>query len=220
MSNTVFDFEGQWSKVLEVLDHPLAIRALNAGMTGWGDLRGRNWSPELGPWSYARYDQYWHTNAQNNFEASGQSNEHRKWCKTQGCPDGKVDPKGCDAWLNSQAAWDQYDVMIKPFYPQPHTIEWYRCYGACHWLAVWNGAIGELIFPSYQWTILKGEEHSTALGTSSNDLICMDILWGHDHTFSEIEKGLGDDVAEFDVLEDIEWLETRPYRKEYFKEFV
>lgn len=208
-----FDFDGQWSKVLGVLDHPLVIRALNAGMTGWCDLRGRVWSPEEGPWSYSRYDDYWDTKARKKFDAVGRK-DYYTWCHANGCPTWDENPVECDAWLNSSVAMNHYDVMIQPFYPQPRTVEWYRCYSACHWLAVWNGAIGELLFPKYQWTILKGVEHSMALGTSNGDLICMDILWGHDHTFSEIEKGLGDDVANYDVMEDIEWLETRPYRRE------
>lgn len=213
MSETVFNFEGNWSKVLEVLDNPLAIRALNAGMTGWCDVVKRIWTPDRGPWAYSKWD-CWDTDAQNNFESSGQSKEHDKWCKMHGCPDRDIDPKGWDDWLNSQAAWDHYDVMIKPFYPQPRTVDWYRCYGACHWLAVWNCAIGALLFPENDWEVVKGENHSTAFSMRLG--LYMDILWGHDHTENQIWEGVTDNgVSQCGALmEEIEWLETRPYRKE------
>ena len=220
MNDTVFDYDGQWAKVLKVLDHPLALRALNAGMTSWcdnmagGDANPRRiWIPEKGAWYYSRGDS-WCTEAQYKFEAAGQDEEHNKWCNAQGCPDRDVDSEGCEAWMNSQPAWDQYNAMMKPFYPQFQTVDWYRCYGACHWLAVWNCAIGELLFPKNDWEVMKGEEHSTAFSVRLG--LYIDILWGHDHTDHQIWSSVTDNGVSqcTSLMEELEWLETRPYQKE------
>ena len=175
----VFDYDAEWLRVLRVLDHPLALRALNAGMVSYCDDGGRRvWEPDMGPWSFSRTDG-WCMDAQAKFEESGQNEEWHKWCKTQGCPDYEDDPEACDEWYNTnQKAWDKYNELEAPFYPQPRTPDWYRCWGACHWIAGWNCAIGELLFPDMDWGVVKADEHSTAIGSDSSGGMFMDILWG------------------------------------------
>ena len=82
----IFEYDAEWSRVLCVLDHPLALRALNAGMTSWCDEEKMVWEPDIGPWSFSRTDG-WYMNAQAKFEESDQYEEWHKWCKAQGCPD-------------------------------------------------------------------------------------------------------------------------------------
>ena len=93
----VFDYDAQWSRVLQILDHPLALRALNAGMISYCDDGGRVWEPDIGPWSFSRTTG-WYMDAQAKFKGSGQDEEYYKWCKAQGCPDYEDDTEGCDEW--------------------------------------------------------------------------------------------------------------------------
>ena len=207
----VFDYDAQWLKVLYVLDNPLALRALNAGMTSWCDEGGKVWEPDRGPWAFSRGDG-WYMDAQAKFEESDQYTEWQKWCKAQGCPDYEHDPAASDEWYDTQKAWDKYGELEAAFYPQPRTPDWYRCWGACHWIAVWNCVIGELLFPDMEWCVIKAKEHSTAIGVNRSGEVCMDILWGKDHTSAEIWDAIHD--GEWDTLMDeIEWQETRPYAR-------
>jgi hypothetical protein len=150
--------------------------------------------------------------AQAKFEKSGQDEEWRKWCKAQGCPDYEDEPEAHDEWYDTnQKAWDKYSELEAPFYPQPNTPNWYRCWGVCHWIAVWNCAIGELLFPGMKWHVVKGLEHSTAIGLDRSGRVYMDILWGGDHTSTEIWDAVhnGEWTS---LMDEIEWLETRPYQ--------
>lgn len=55
MDLVVFDFDAQesWRKVRDVLNQPLAIRALAAGMNARCQDLEEQWTPELGPWQLA-----------------------------------------------------------------------------------------------------------------------------------------------------------------------
>jgi hypothetical protein len=60
-----------------------------------------------------------------------------------------------------------------------------------------------------EWLVIKGDEHSTALGLHGGELMCVDILWGQDHV-SEIWEAVRDGECST-LMEEIEWQETRPY---------
>jgi hypothetical protein len=133
---SVFDYDAQWSNVLPVLGDPLVLRALNAGMTSWCDDGGMVWEPETGPWAFSCTDA-WCMDAEAKFEASDQYTEWLEWCDANGYGKEVED---------DEEFWDKYSELEAPFYPQPRTPDWYKCWGACHWLAAWNCAIGQLLF--------------------------------------------------------------------------
>ena len=72
------------------------------------------------------------------------------------------------------------DDLMEDFFPQPSTPDWYRCRGACHWLASWNCAIGTLLYPDMLWHVVAARNHSTAIGLDDSKALCVDILWGKD----------------------------------------
>jgi len=202
----VFDFDTNWSKVLPVLDDPLALRALNAGMTAWCAKRRTAWDPEDGPWSHS-YCTFWLSNAQTKFQASDQYAEWLKWRDANGYSEEEEDydeDKECEKYWEKY--WEKYDELQAQFYPKPRTPDWYRCTGACHHLAAWNCAIGELVFPDMAWGVVIAEKHSTAHGWTSSREVFVDILWGKDHTYAEIKDVVCE--GEWRILtDDIELLE-------------
>ncbi|MCP4535591.1 MAG: hypothetical protein GY832_00420 [Chloroflexi bacterium] len=176
----MFDFDKEWASVKPVLDDPLAIAALDAGMTVWCEENNKEWDPNAGPWAYSDWPD-WHFGAavQKCYE-SERGDELEHLAGLQGCPSWKADQEACQAWYNSH--WneinDRQNELIEDFYPQPATPDWYRCVGACHWLVPWNCAIGELLYPDLVWHVIVAKEHSTAIGMDNSTTICMDILWG------------------------------------------
>ena len=80
------------------------------------------------------------------------------------------------------------------------TPDWYRCYGACHLLSAWCGAIGEALEPSLTWLVgySPNYEHSAALGFVDPDdeypQLVMDILW-HYEIIDGVPAGTQEDAA-------------------------
>jgi len=194
----VFDFDTNWSKVLPVLDHPLALRALNAGMAALCHEKGTVWCPEDAPWSYSRTT-HWLAHADAAFRDSDQYAQLEEWADAEGCFDEDPDEPG-EEYLN------KHDELWRQFLPQPRTPNWYRCWGACHRLAAWNCAIGELVFPDMAWGVILAEKHSTAHGWTSSREVFVDILWGMDHTYAEIKDAVWEGEWR-SLTDDIELLE-------------
>jgi hypothetical protein len=66
--------------------------------------------------------------------------------------------------------------------PRPRSVNWYRCYGACHCLSAWYGTIGERLFPKLEWIVAYAPDksHSAAMGSENGrPQLVMDILWGY-----------------------------------------
>ncbi len=179
----LFDIDGRWNEIMPFLDEPLVQRALNAGMTSYlADAGGRReWKPGEGPWVYSRTD-YWATRSQ---DLANESPEWTAFVKAHPwveCDDPEEQP---------DSSWSVFDRISEQFYPQPSTPNWFRCYGACHWLAGWNCAIGQLLMPERDWYVLSATRHSNAIGLGPDDIAIMDILWGHDHTPAQIWRAVG-----------------------------
>ena len=85
-------------------------------------------------------------------------------------------------WAYSHPEFRHYHSVTPPH----NSPDWYCCWGACHSLSVWCGAIGERLLPDRSWIILKGDDHSTAAGVKATgqglersfDIAILDILWG------------------------------------------
>ena len=79
-SLVAFDFDAEWDRVKPLLNDPLALRALNAGMTEFCDQIGSEWEPEAGPWCHGEHSISWHDNALDKFNDSGRIEELDQWC--------------------------------------------------------------------------------------------------------------------------------------------
>ena len=81
-------------------------------------------------------------------------------------------------WAHSHPDFAHVHVDV----PHRDTPDWYRCWGACHSICAWCGAIGQLLFPDYEWLVLRGDQHSAAAGliriAGRQHVLLMDILWG------------------------------------------
>lgn len=198
----LFDFDGRWSEVIPLLNEPLVLRALNAGMNAYlADSYGRSdWQPGEGPWVYTRSD-YW---VQRSQDLANDSPEWAAYAEANPWNEDDDDP-------DEQPEWFQVlDRIAGQFDPQPRTPNWYRCYGACHWLAGWNCAIGQLLMPERDWYVLSATKHSNAIGLGPEDIVIMDILWGHDHTPAQVWKAVGRGTCA--TLEDEIAVRTAPER--------
>ena len=51
---TVFDFDKHWKQVEPVLNDPLALRALDAGMKMRAEEIGKEWTRDKGPWEFGQ----------------------------------------------------------------------------------------------------------------------------------------------------------------------
>ncbi len=91
----VFDFDDpeQWNKVLDIVDDPLALRALDAGMNALCDKLGKKWDRGLGPWRFTdRANPNWRIfeaepptpNSPNWYRISGHCNTIAPWCTAIG----------------------------------------------------------------------------------------------------------------------------------------
>jgi len=173
----VFQFDDRWDEVLPHLKSPEALHALDVGMRAYciNDTRWRTqavgsaveqqiWDPSKGPWSYGGGDVWF----QRSLDLAVEDDE---WQDLS-------DQLGDD--LDDQEYEECFDRMSKieeQFYPQPDTPDWYRCWGACHWLAPWNCTIGKLVYPELTWWVVDADEHSNAVGIGDQGLVVMDILF-------------------------------------------
>ncbi len=212
MNDYAFDFEQNWDLVLPHLGNPLALRALNAGMVSLCDKGQTIWEPEKGPWTLTVGD-FWETHVDRKFDAYV-SDKMWNWTDHNRCPMYDDSPHWYNIWhhVNEEAWADKYARIIEKFSPKPLTHRWYQCYGGCHWIVAWNCAIGQLIYPKLDWSIIKGVNHSTAVGDGGDHRVFMDILWFDrsdiDGIWSESNTS---ECRISSLVDEIEWLETRPY---------
>ena len=141
----------------------------------------RVWEPEHGPWSYTASD-YWCNEAQLRFEDSDDYDELQRWVEREGL--GELLDADDEAAEGKYV--EKYGELEGKYYPQPNTPDWYRCYGACHWLCLFECAVGRLVLPELAWRVFSGSAHSTAIGLDSVRGVIFDFLWGRDHTPTEI----------------------------------
>jgi hypothetical protein len=137
------------------------------------------------------------------YEAYGLNKVHNQWEVENGRPDWEDDPEGFEDWGDRPESWAYHNELIAPCYPQPDTPNWYRCWGYCHDLAAWNGAVGKAMFPDDEWIVLHGRTHACAYSDAG---LYMDILWSgvEDKSLAEIEEAVWEDALGFTVEEEIE----------------
>ncbi len=188
----VFDIDKNWSEVQKHLNDSVVQMALDVGMSVYAEnlpYSPGEWASVKAPWMYS---EDWDIRAIDRFEDSSVHKDWLAWSDAQ-------EPTGLnefeiEKWYDSDVAnyiWDRYDKLVSTFYPQPNTPDWYRCYGANHFLAAFNCALGMRIAPHLDWKVVSGLEHTTAMGYEDRkSILCFDILLGHEHTAGEILKAV------------------------------
>jgi hypothetical protein len=78
------------------------------------------------------------------------------------------------------ATLDQEDIKRFEAHPSVESLDYYRPYLCCHYIAGFVKVLAEKIFPNDSWRILKSRLHSIVI--NSNDTIIMDILRSEDET--------------------------------------
>ncbi len=186
----IFDVGRHWSEVQKHLNDPIVQMALDVGMSVYAEtlpLSPGPWLSVKAPWMYS---DEWDFRALDRFEDSDSHKEWLTWSEKQ-------EPTGLseiqlEQWYDSDAAeaiWKRYNELVEGFYPQPETPDWYRCYGANHFLAAFNCALGMRLAPHLDWKVVSGQEHTTAIGYEDrHSILCFDILLGHEYTTGEILK--------------------------------
>jgi len=48
--------------------------------------------------------------------------------------------------------------------PKEHSVGWYQCLHACHWICYFCFELGRKIYPNLDWEIVSGRRHSVAVG--------------------------------------------------------
>lgn len=163
---TMFDFKENWNLVEPYLYEPEIVKLLDKGMaeyvgrTQTGHLPPWDLRNGIGPWEYSSTTATW------NNRAMDMANNDPKWKEFVERFEKKVEFAGydCEEWnyvtkdpflikLNS-IYWDEFNRVMLQFFPQPGTYEWYQCLGAERYLAPWQKALAERIFPDYVWEIM------------------------------------------------------------------
>jgi len=170
----IFYFDQRWDEVLPHLKNPEALHALDVGMRAYcindAGLRMQHvgrpveqkiWDPSEGPWSYSGGDVWF----QRSLDLAMEDDEWHKAASQLN-----------DAQIDEEVL-ERMQKIESVYLPQPDTPDWYRCWGACHWLAPWNCTIGKLLYPELTWWVVDADEHSSAVGIGDQGLVVMDILF-------------------------------------------
>jgi hypothetical protein len=98
-----------------------------------------------------------------------------EWCEHEAYLDRRQwDPKRGPWWFSRTDYW----CDRKP--PKRDSPDWYKCVGACHWLRGFACALGREAYPRWEWWIVDGDNHSTAVGLSRGTVHVLDFnLWDY-----------------------------------------
>lgn len=178
----LYNIDRNWNEVKKFLSDPLVTTALNLGMKVYaGDPE---WNGA--PWELSD-DDAWTYVATARFEAS---EDYKEWLKLE--PTDLNEDK-LEKWYDSSEAdsmWEKYKELLKNYYPQPETPDYYRAIGGGDFLGAFNCAIGMKIAPHLDWRIVSGFKHTTTIGYSDKrSVLCIDVLWNN-KTVKEILQGI------------------------------
>jgi hypothetical protein len=178
----LYNIDRNWNEVKKFLSDPLVTTALDLGMKVYaGDPE---WTGA--PWELSD-DNAWDYVAIAKFEAS---KNYEEWLKLE--PTG-LSENELEKWYDSSEAgviWVKYNELVKNYYPQPNTPDYYRAIGGGDFLGAFNAALGMLIASHLDWKIVTGMKHTTAIGyDNKKSVLCIDILWNH-KSIKEILQGI------------------------------
>ena len=169
-----FDTAACWDELRPVLHDPPVLRELHNSMTHLCKRIGRAWEPAKGPWYYSSLPWRW---------VPGLGNEWAEWLRPRAA---LASPEAFSDWLdehrNECQAW--LDAHRPPA-PEPDSLRWYQCFGYCGYLAFWQHAIAERLWPEHLWKVcpcrhpLTGH-HYLVLGwprKRKRHLRVFDVLW-------------------------------------------
>lgn len=76
--------------------------------------------------------------------------------------------------------------------PLKDSYQWYDCQGACHWMAAFSCALGQLAYPELGWLVIRTTEHSVAVGCGPKKYYFIDIT--NDRDINKILEDIGWDL--------------------------
>jgi len=189
-----FNFKKNWNLVEPHLNDPDILEKLDYGMSEfaadhcWKHHPQWNRSNGIGPWEYARGDHF-HQKA---LDECQNRPEYKKLMEKYSAIAESIG-ESLDYLMGGKAFNSEFEVLLEMHYPQKNTYQWYQCFGAAHYLATWQKALAEEVFPNKEWHIFQtGAEtkeygHSTIVGKSqSGDWLIFDIFLFEDHSEMEI----------------------------------
>ena len=163
---TMFNFKENWNLVEPHIYEPEILDLLDKGMSEYvskdPDSNLPSWDRKngLGPWEYSCTTGHWSDRAMD------MANDSREWRdankrlgKVLNFAGYKEEDFGCeteDPYLKklNEDFWNHYNRIMRQFYPQPDSYEWYQCICAGCELAPWLKALAKRVFPDYSWVIL------------------------------------------------------------------
>jgi len=165
---TMFNFKTYWNLVEPHLNDPEVLELLNSGMRTYcsdNPLAVRiSWDRDghKGPWFFSIGD-YWKIETELEFSESTEFADfiakYESLAASLGYHYGELFDNQDDPKLN-QLKQDHDKELLETYNrtcPQPNTYEWYQCLGAERYLAPWQKALAEKIFPDYEWEIYEAD---------------------------------------------------------------
>ena len=202
MKISKFDFDTNWDLVEPHLNDKHILSCLDEGMNRWCD-NGMSysslgkWNRDIGPWKYTTMDGHAEAIFQkfvNDPEYDMIETKYTTKLLEMGVninDDDLID----DVFLslkdsNFQKLKNCYNnemnLLYKKHEHKPNSYKWYQLTGGCFYLADWQEALAENIFPDYIWFTHQYHKknptkfdagHSTTVGIDpKGDLLVFDIL--------------------------------------------
>jgi hypothetical protein len=160
-----FNFKYDWNFVEPHLSEFEVISALNKGMSQFvqnhydGDFPPWEHDNGLGPCQYVE-EQYWTVMALEWLEGCDEraaiNKKYENIAKENGF-------EFKDMWRNNhlpkvEETCRKYDAEVialkDSFKPKPNTYRWYQCFNAGKYLAPWQKALAERVYPEHNWEIM------------------------------------------------------------------
>ena len=207
-----FDFAKHWDLVEPHLNDPLVLDLLDHAMLGytksnkWRHLPLWNRADGIGPWEYSKTSYFKDKaldKAQDTPEYKALEKKYSAIAKQKGATlydmDDAYDPGGNPELKEiADSYYSEFHKIQEQLLPKENTYQWYQCILACHYLAPWEKALAEKVFPNFKWHIYSdygvGEDggHSTVIGTSPDgEKLIFDILLFDKCSVAEILESAG-----------------------------
>jgi hypothetical protein len=213
----VFDFKNKWHLVEPHLNDPDILSLLDEGMERfcvqhkWVNLPDWDRKNGIGPWRYSRSDSHAQEMLDKVYEDPELDILNKKYIniyEKMGIDFDKPDMELEDILFADNdpelrvIADNYYKERLeieKKYLPKPNTYKWYQCFKACFYLAEWQKALANKVFPNFIWLTIQNhvfKGHSTTFGIGpKGEKIIFDILLFDKTPLDEILDAAGVDLA-------------------------
>ena len=183
----LFDFKENWHMVQPHLNDPDILALLDEGMRDWCGESGNVWNREAGPWAFTTRSGHFDDamdKANEDPENQAIYDAYTELAEARGLEvfEVGVDEEDPEILALFDAQCEAFDKIVDKYLPQPDTIEWYQCIGACYFLAKWQEALAKKVFPDHKWStrcvpIKVTGGHTTTVGTGpKGETLIFDVL--------------------------------------------